>query len=507
MVHTTERTEDPEYLRLGKFYFDFEAPVSGQLRIAGRRSSLHLQDELCLIEGPSKSLVTGVLQDGNKVTLIDCISEEQTTRTSETGVRSRFVRMFPHFILEGLAHVDPREANISRISFGLEHASALFYDLDAFGRVPDAKAVMELIVSKDTRGRTVEIGEHPEVVYFAGNLRIVETAIALGRLSVEHNPSRSFGGANGVNIQDFISVRLDFPELVNFDESVGRLMRLLRFLELVVGRPQRLLKFQVVVSSIPNDLPLDVHWSHGPGHGSRNEIDSCSPQPGDMLLDAIRRQEEFVTVIRRWFDTDVERRDARQRFDAVFAKQRTFDEDRLIGAANMFDLLPESAVPSVVPLSDDLAKAKAAARENFKALPSSIERDSMLNALGRLGDATLKHKVKHRAELILSEVPPTRFPKLIAVLEAAVDCRNHYVHGAETGINYRTNFNLVVFFTDTLEFVFGASELVEAGWDINAFISKGTSMTHPYGTYLVSYKEGLTLFESAVSPKVKPLCS
>lgn len=503
----TEGTVDPEYSRLGKFDFGLDTPVSGQLKIAGRRSSLHLQDELCLIEGPSKKLVTGVLQDGNKVTLIECLTEEQTTRTSESGVRSRFVRMFPHFILEGPAHVDPQQANISRISFGLEHASALFYDFDAFGRAPNAKAVMELIASSDTRGRTIEIGEHPEVVYFSGKFRIVEADIALGRLSVEHNPSWSFGGANGVNIQDFISVSLDFPGPVNFDEAVGRIIRLLRFLELVVGRPQRLLNLRVVVSSASRDLSLDVHWSHGPGRESRNEIDNRTPQPGDILLDAVRRQDEFVTVIRRWFDTDVERRDARQRFDAVFARQRTFDEDRLIGAANMFDLLPGSAVPSVVPLSDDLANAKAAARAIFKALPLSIERGDMLIALKRLGDATLKHKAKHRAELILSQVPPTRFPKLLAVLEAAVDCRNHYVHGAETGINYRANFNLVVFFTDTLEFVFGASDLLEAGWDINAFIAKGTSMTHPYGTYLVSYKEGLALFESVIPPKIRPLCS
>ena len=76
MANTTEGTVDPEYSRLGKFDFGFEAPVSGQLRIAGRQSSLHLQDELCLIGGPSKSLVTGVLQDGSKVTLIECVSQE-----------------------------------------------------------------------------------------------------------------------------------------------------------------------------------------------------------------------------------------------------------------------------------------------------------------------------------------------------------------------------------------------------------------------------------------------
>ena len=501
MAIKTQGTVDQPYSRLGKFDFGFDAPVFGELTVAQENSQLSLQDELCQIEGPSKSLVTGVLHDGTKVTLLRLVSNEQTTRMTEGGLRHRFVRMFPHFILEGLAHIDPLEENISQISFGLEHGSALFYDFDAFGSVEDGKPIMELIASTQKSTRKIEIGEYPSVVYFNGKFKILETDTALGRMSVGHNPSWSVGGPEGISIKDFISVRVDFSEPIKFDEAINRLVRLLRFLELVIGRPQGLQRLTIKLHHPTDNVRLDVHWSHGPGRSSHKEVDSQGPQPGDILLDAIRRPEEFAEVTRNWLESDFERRDARQRFDAVFAEQRTFDEDRVIGAANMFDLLPASAVPSSVPLTEDIARAKALARDAFRSLPLSIERNSVLNALGRLGNATLKHKVRHRAELILSRVPSTRFPKLTMILEAAVDCRNHYVHGSPSPINYRENFDLVMFFTATLEFVFGAAELIEAGWDINAFITKGTSMTHPYGTYLVNYKGGLALFEQIVPPR------
>ena len=502
MAIKTQGTVDQPYSRLGKFDFGFDAPVFGELTVAEEDSQLSLQDELCQIEGPSKSHVTGVLHDGTKVTLIRLVSNEQSTRMTEGGLRHRFVRMFPHFILEGLVHLDPLEENIHQISFGLEHGSALFYDIDAFGSVDDGKPIMDLIASTHKSTRKIEIGEYPSVVYFNGKVKILETDTALGRMSVGHNPSWSVGGPEGISIKDFITVRLDFTAPIKFDEAINRLVRLLRFLELVIGRPQGLLRLTLKLHHPTDDVRLNIHWCHGPGRSSYKHVDSQGPQPGDILLDAIRRPEEFVEVARNWLESDFERRDARQRFDAVFAEQRTFDEDRIISAANMFDLLPASAVPSSVPLTDDIAQAKRIAKKAFRNLPLSIERDSMLSALGRLGDATLKHKVKHRAELILSKVPPTRFPKLTTVLEAAVDCRNHYVHGSRSVINYRLNFDLVVFLTSTLEFVFGAAELIEAGWDINAFIAKGSSMTHPYGSYLVSYKRGLAFFELIIPPRL-----
>lgn len=70
---------------------------------------------------------------------------------------------------------------------------------------------------------------------------------------------------------------------------------------------------------------------------------------------------------------------------------------RLIGAANMFDLLPDDAAHPATALPEGLEKARSQARALFRALPDSPERSAMLGALGRIGKPVLKRKIRHRA--------------------------------------------------------------------------------------------------------------
>ena len=148
-------------------------------------------------------------------------------------------------------------------------------------------------------------------------------------------------------------------------------------------------------------------------------------------------------------------------------------------------------------------KRRTDAQQIFKALPRSIERDSVLNALGRLGTATLKHKARHRAQILLAEAGE-RFPDLMLVLEQAVDCRNHYVHGSLAKIDYRNHFfETVPFFTDSLEFVFAASDLIEAGWSIKPWLQRGTSMSHAFGSYCVEYGHRLRALKALLDDATK----
>jgi len=48
-----------------------------------------------------------------------------------------------------------------------------------------------------------------------------------------------------------------------------------------------------------------------------------------------------------------------------------------------------------------------------------------------------------------------------------------------------------LFFSDTLEFVFATSDLIEAGWDMKVWIARGTTMSHPFGSYWASYSDRL----------------
>jgi ApeA N-terminal domain 1 len=204
-------------------------------------------------------------------------------------------------------------------------------------------------------------------------------------------------------------------------------------------------------------------------------------------LDAVRQPDDFCRVLASWLDRDDFWRDARGRFSNCFAKENSYDVDRLIGAANMFDILPSSAVPLDVPLSKELEEAGKTSRKAFRALPRNPERDSVLGALGRVGKPNLKHKVRHRAEHILKAVG-NRFPELPTVTDEAVNCRNFYVHGGEASFDYSAHFDAVTFFTQTLEFVFAAADLVEAGWDVKAWSNTSTTMSHPFARYRVNYK-------------------
>jgi len=57
----------------------------------------------------------------------------------------------------------------------------------------------------------------------------------------------------------------------------------------------------------------------------------------------------------------------------------------------------------------------------------------------------------------------------------------------DASLDYDANFDRVTFFTQTLEFVFAASDLVEAGWDIKAWSTTGTTMFHPFARYRINY--------------------
>lgn len=286
-------------------------------------------------------------------------------------------------------------------------------------------------------------------------------------------------------------------QAVRFDEAIRRTLRLLRFLELVIGRPQNLQTIFVEVEG-PNRETLKVHWSHRPAREEESGEGRRSPHPADMLLMPVEDPEEFCRVIQFWLKNDEERQDARGRFHSSFAMQRRYTVDRLVASANMFDILPKSAAPRDVDLSADLLKAKTDSQKIFDPLPYSYERDSVLNALGRLGKASLKHKTRHRGQIVMNAFRD-RPSELPLVLDAAVDCRNHYVHGTPSRIDYSKNSDVLAFLTNTLEFVFGASELVEAGWDIQRFAERGSTGTHPFGSYMVSYKSNLGALKALIN--------
>lgn len=491
------------FTRSGTFHLGESRSVYGELYLNGEDSAVHLRDQEFLFVKPDQcACIHGVLHDMTKVTLFNCIAVENAASSSRGNSQYHFARLFPHFVITGDSHITADGRDVKSIEFVVEDATSLFYDFEAFGSVIDSSPYIEEIANANNIGPRVNVGTWPKIVYFTGKHDIMVADTHIGTIAARHNPSWGMGSPRGVRIDNSISVTITPTEATTFDDLFDRMLLLLRFFEIVIGRIQIVKEVWLHIASDDAEVSptLRLHWSHSPTRDIGAPERDHGPHPGDMLLMPAQHPEVFGKVMKNWLAVDLERRDARLRFASSFAYGREYLVERLIGAANMFDILPSSAVPKATDLKPEVIDARTRCREILTPLPPSQERNSVLDALGRLGRSSLRHKIRFRAKYI-KDVVGDRFPELERVVDAAVNCRNHYVHGSESKITYSDHFGIVMFFIDTLEFIFAASELVEAGWDIKEWLERGTVMSHPFGRYRVSYELSLQAFENALVPR------
>jgi hypothetical protein len=477
----------------GRFTLAPGTEIYGELTFAGPDTLLHLYDrqEFETQAGPHQ-YITGVLHDLTKVSLINCLAPLVPGYGRTANEKYHFADVFPHFVVSGDRFLVPGEKAIGKLDFVVDDATTLFYDFDAFGILVDSKSFIDQIAAANSKvaGRTIETGPAPRILYFTGKNEIFAADTRIGKISAAHNPIPvTWGGPDGVGLANRIVLTIEFPAPVAFAESIDHLTTLLRFLETLAGRPQNLVTINLAVQAAQQPpTTLDVYWSMQPKRQPRPG--AKRPHPADVLLDPIRNRDEFCRVLAGWLNRDDSWRDARSRFSNCLAKENFYDIDRLIGAANMFDILPPCAVPSNVVVSKELEDARKTSVEAFRKLSPTPERHSVLGALGRVGKANLKHKVRHRADIIRKAIG-SGFSDLTLLTDEAVNCRNFYVHGGDASFDYNANFDSVTFFTQTLEFVFAASDLVEAGWDIQAWCKTWSSMSNSFARYKADYRNEL----------------
>lgn len=495
----------PGRLAIGRFEVAAGRSVHGELTVAGDKTQLYLRDdEFFHVGGEGARAVRGVLHDLTKVTAIACnVSGPGSGWRHEEGFT--FAHLFPHFVAHGDRHIDPDAEAIAKVKFRVADDACLFYQADIFSSLINASPHIDPIVKafEQIVDRDVEKGDRPEIAFFSGKRGIFNADTVIGRVHAENSAWSTAGGPRGVAIHNEIWCGLDYGAPVKLDTVTLDVLRLLRFFEIVVGRPQTLTELLVSPVDIgERESPLRIHWSLGPerkpSFATREERE---PQPYDMLMHPADSPKPFAAVLTRWLARDDAWLEARVRFANCFAKQNRFGVDRIVAAANMYDILPQDVVPAAVELPTDIKEVATAARSAFKKLIKSDQRDSMLNAIGRLGKAQLKAKIRYRAQIVIDKLGERRFPDIMMVCDEAVDCRNHFVHGSEDpSFDYMANFAAVNFFTLTLEFIFALSDLIECGWDPEPWLSNGTTKSHPFGAFLVDYKSYLAELK-ALLPK------
>ncbi len=165
----------------------------------------------------------------------------------------------------------------------MDDASTLFYDFDVFGSVIDARPFIDQIAHANRVDREIATGPNPQILYYTGKREIFAADTTLGRISASHNPTHNLGGPDGVRVDDTISVNINFREAIAFEDVILRTYTLVRYLGMLAGRPQNLLKMSVrVQSNIEIPTILQVFWSMPP----KRELPDTGnrPHPTEVLL-------------------------------------------------------------------------------------------------------------------------------------------------------------------------------------------------------------------------------
>jgi hypothetical protein len=85
-----------------------------------------------------------------------------------------------------------------------------------------------------------------------------------------------------------------------------------------------------------------------------------------------------------------------------------------------------------------------------------------------------------------------RLPEMEGLIAHCIRARNFFVHGTGTKMTAEQVYGHAPFFTDTLEFVFGAYELKKCRWNIDRWLKESFSFSR-LKSYMFSYKQRLAL--------------
>ena len=481
---------------LGTFTLPGGRELVGELKVKRGNTNLRLHGNDSFDEIRGATDITGMSVDGKCVTLLDCSSPGVGYASKPDGQYLYNASVFPHFVVTGNAHLPPNAASIASIAFRTRDLVSLFYDFDAFGTVFNPNAdVMDVVLRRRRAIRPIKVGDSPWIGYFTGQLNVIEVATVLGKVVVGHRPQFSMGGPRGASIRGRMQAELVFDTPVDFDTAYGRANDLLCFFSMASGRRQatKRMKIMLATKSIEGHPQVLTVISSLAFRASKH--DEHKPHPSDVPLDPVCKRAEFEAVLIHWAARHGDWRAARGRYVGCLSKENKYGVDRLVAAANMFDILPNDAGLPPSDLEPSMISARDACMEMLRKEPVSVDRNSALSSLGRIGKPSLPKKVTHRAALVEAQFGE-KFKDLQFVCTVAVKVRNFFVHGSSGDINMSKVEPFIAFLTNALEFVFGASDFIEAGWDATRW--EGGGWGHNFARFKGEYAGTITMLKKAL---------
>lgn len=480
----------------GTFALPDGRSVFGEVRLRGSSTVLTLKNSSKIDLDFEQRHLHGVSVDNDHLTCVDCIHAAEGHRT-HGGVTTFYKEVFPHYVVVGGVHLNPDAAEITSISFTTTDLNTLFYDREIFGDIPDPRSIMDVVLAEKRKTRSIELGEWPSVHYYTGKSTALDADTVIGNLFVGLALHSRIGGTTGIRLKSNRRFIIKPSQPIRFSEAIARLSIVRRFLSLAAGRPQKVGDISILTTTeITQISPLRVHWTHAP-KGPKGNQDV--PRALDLPCNPAERPDEFVRVLQNWIARDDRMLVPRVQLLTGMRKGNRYDTDRLVAAANMFDLLPSDACPKDAPLPREMVEFKNEAKAKLKAkeFPRSDAQRRALGDMGRWGKASLTDKVLHRWTMASKDVPRL-FEDMDYVLKLAVKSRNHFVHGPNKGFAYDRAQPFLALFTDALEFVFAFADLVEAGWNPVDWEKRHYSDGHMFSRFRWMYPQIIPRLKAAM---------
>lgn len=480
--------------RNGFFSIGSHHDLPGRLSLQGSNSILHIWTSHSLhLNFLNYQDITGTLDNQEKVSLIKCIKIRERIIGHSTGISTHY-EFFSHYVTVGHDYLSNSDRIIERISFTVDDAHALF----SYGKFsetlrPNSNQIEELTrLGIFNRLSSIEEDNNSMIVYSTIKPTIFSIDTAIGKISA-HNCVITNQSIEKLSIEKKILVSIKFTDFLNIEEMYEKIDRVLRFLEIISGRPQNLLEVKVTVKDQDESEKLSLHLNTYPIRTKRTE--NPSPNSCDVLINADNKPEQFASLMSHWLKQDEDNTwlIARRRFSDAWDKQRSYDPDRIVAAANMFDLLPRSIFPEGIELPRNLTDAIQTSKKLFKKLPHSSKRDSFLAYLGQINKSSLKEKIRYRSQLIKNIIQDD-LREIDRVTDEAVELRNFYVHGDKPNGRREKLTKFTPFLTDTLEFVFCVSNLIDLNWNFLSWYEITGRAGHPFSVYMHNYPDQSTEF-------------
>ncbi len=476
-----------------------ERRIGGQLRL--KRGDLFesnvvriADDEFVHVDDGGS--LYGVSEAG-KVSLLECVRGGMLASSGLGDLVMHHGDVSFRYALFGKEHLSAEERLIRGIQFTLEgvESSVFMHDrLDKFGHIHDPDDEILDAIQRNRPGylKGDLVKGQAMVSYFTGDWDVLPRCeTVLGTVDVGRSMSFDLFGRN---MEDTPRISIDFDDDPQTLEGAWRKMRVIRqFFGWMMGYAPAWKDVLVFTSGLDEDgfraAPEDYLEAFGPNEWQ--EVPESARRFG-TLIDASRNPDHFVEVMQHWLARNAEprRRRANARF---FGNIRgTWDrvlEDGIVSAANTFDLLPAEDKPKSRALAADLVDILKEASDKVKdAMGAGAQREEILNALGNIrANRSLRNVVYHRAKVVTDHYGDDKLERLLEVIQLAVQCRNYYTHGGDARTSSRVDFadfDIVCFLTETLEFIYGVSELLLCGWDP---ATSTRDEWHPLGGYVKSY--------------------